>query len=437
MTNALRTDLLLEKATFTADRPATRHAMVKLEATSRPEIKRPPLDLVACVDVSGSMNGRKLAEVQRALVALARELGASDRLGITSFETEAAQVLPPVHMTPAGKARLREAVGRLRPLGSTNMSGGLLRAVSELKAVPPLPGEALRRVLLFTDGHANHGLPQADRDGWATFLGAQLEGLRVSWFGFGEDHDADFLSFLADRSRGNAYVARDEDAITDAFAHELGGLLGARALDLEVTVQLSRGEVRLLNDETTERQGERLTVRLDDLSCEERKDLVFELALPALPRGETSTLRAELAWRDVVTGQRHEATHEVQLEAGQRAKEAPNAEVLEALAIVLAAQAQRTARELAEQGRFAEAVGALSAAVTGLRDAQGERAQALAQVLGGLVHDYRTGDAYRGNRSKLRAAERSLSKQRSSGSEIDSLFETETKRRLSRDFKGS
>lgn len=436
MPNALNVQLLLETPTVVADAAITRHALVRLQAEGRPDLQRPPLELVACIDVSGSMEGRKLDEVKRALRALGAELSEQDRLGVTAFSTGVQQALPLVRMNAEGKARLEAAIDGLRTLDSTNMSAGLLGALGDLQSAGPGRADAVRRVLLFTDGHANAGINEGDREAWASLLRTRLGGLSVSWFGFGEDHDADFLAFLADLSRGNSYVARDADAITDAFAKELGGLLGVRALDIKVELALTHGTATLLNDERSALHGERLVISLDDLACEERKDLVVALALPALRGGVEVGLRVLAKWHDVVTGLPQELAVEARLEAAARPSE-PNREVLEAMALVFAANAQRRARAFAEQGRLRDAVEVMAEAIRQLEHLGTERAWALARQLTTTLHDYRDQGTYAKNRSKLRSSERTLSKQRASGSELDDLFMSELKRGVVARFKAA
>lgn len=435
MPHAIDAQLLLQHRHLAAGRPGRTHAVLRLQAAGQTDRPRPPLDLLACIDVSGSMEGRKLEEVKRALLALARELGAQDRLGLTTFESGVRQVLPPTRMDAEGKARLREAALGLWTAGSTFMSGGLLGAVSDLREAPGPQPEAVRRVLLFTDGHANQGLAEADREAWAALLRDRLEGLSVSWFGFGEDHDADFLSFLADRSRGNAYVARDADAITDAFAQELGGLLGVRAMDLALEFSVPRGELRLLNDERSEGRDGRLVVRVDDLSCEERKELVLELTTPPHAADAALPVRVVARWRDALTGETQETTAEARLGFGEGPGDAPLPEVQEAVALVFAANAQQRARAFAEAGRWRDAAEAIAAAVAELQRLDTPRARLLTRHLTAAIADYGDRTAYLSQRSRLKSMERTMSKQRSSGSEVDGEFINAIKAKVVRRIK--
>ncbi len=435
MTHALDVHLLLEHHRLESAVPTLSHAVLRLEATGRPDLKRPPLDLLACIDVSGSMEGRKLEEVKRALIALSDELSASDRLGVTTFQVEVCQALPPTAMDAEGKAKLREAVRRLAADGSTCMSGGLLGAVSDLKSAPAPAAEAVRRVLLFTDGHANSGIAENDRAGWAALLAQRLEGFSVSWFGFGEDHDAEFLSTLADQSRGNAYVAKDADAITDAFAQELGGLLGARAMELELEVFVAGGALKLLNDERSEHRGDVLLIRVDELSCEERKDLLVELSLPAAEGGTSQPVKFVARWRDVLSGQLQTVSHEATLAFSRDGRDAAHAEVREVVALVFAANAQRRARAFAEQGRWSDAVAVMQEAVVRLEQLGTEKGRVLAAHLRRFTEDYGDDRSYLSSRSRLKSAERAMSKQKGTGSELDGVYISALKRQVQVRFK--
>ncbi len=436
MSNALEVMLLTEHSQCKSSQANRLYALVRVEALGRPDSKRAPLDLVACIDVSGSMAGGKLAAVKRALHSLASELGATDRLGITSFSTSVRQELPPTAMDAQGKAKLHGVVDSLSDAQSTNMSGGLAGALSDLRSAPTSATGAVRRVLLFTDGHANHGVPENDRAGWAALLRECVGDLSVSWFGFGEDHDADFLSWLADQSKGNASVAKDEDAIADAFAKELGGLLGARASNIELELSVPGAALSLLNDEKSEGRGERVTITLDDLSCDERRDLVVAMALPVVgPEAPPLELRLCARWRDTLSGTIQSAQTQAVITLTATGPDAPRVEVQEAVALVLAANAQKEARAYAENGRWEDAARVIRVAVQVLEAVGTERVHHLAQHVRSLLPEYSDAAQYGRSRSKLKSSERAMSKQRSTGSQVDGFFETKGQREQQEKFK--
>jgi hypothetical protein len=197
------------------------------------------------------MEGRKIEEARLAVKQLVTNLDAQDRLAIVRFSHGASLVAPPTLTTPAGKSALVEAVEELTSGGNTNMSEGAALSLELLQGAPRQVDdkEALRRVIVFTDGHANEGIDERDRKGWGELFAKQLGDASVSWFGFGEDHDAHFLSDLADLTKGNSYVAKDADAIGTAFAQELGSLIGIVAKELRIRLTGLHGTPVVLNDE--------------------------------------------------------------------------------------------------------------------------------------------------------------------------------------------
>lgn len=433
--SGLNIQLLLERERLSPEHGERLRGVVRLVAGQQTPSGRVPVDLVACLDVSGSMRGGKLAAVRHSVSRLARELQGSDRLGLVTFSSHARVQRSLEPMDHLGKEAAQRAIAALQAQGNTRMSDGVVASLEQLQRAE---GEKrpVRRVLLFTDGHANAGVHGGDRKGWATLIDAQLGDASVSWFGFGEDHDAALLSWLADRTGGNAYVARDEDAIADAFARELGGLLGTVAQQVKVRLRGEAGAPRLLNDERTEVTQDALTVTLSELSSEEQRDLVFELpvakATPGTPR---RVVEVEVSWVDPRTGK----TDSITLSADATlvddgSHDEPHVEVLEAVALQEAAQAMRSAAELAERRCYQEAEALLEAAARRVREAGTERAREVAALLLRLAEEHGRGDVYRANRSKMSSVSRLLGKQRSSGSEADHLFETRLQREMRRKF---
>lgn len=425
------------------------HAAVRIVAPpATDEVKRAPLDLVACVDVSGSMQGVKLHRAKDSLRKLVGQLSAGDRLGIVAFESEPHAIFASATMTAENKELAREAIDRLRPMGSTNMSGGLAASLAMLTAprAEASRENVLRRVLLFTDGHANSGLIEGDIAGWAALIRENARRISVSWFGYGEDHNAGFLSALADVSRGNYYRAENEDAIIDAFAREIGGLLStvAREVRLRVRPVGGAGPLTLLNDEPVRADGEWLIVDLPDLYAEEQRWVVFEVPLHdgALraqreQREERRLIELEVGWIWSATAKPDSIalSGSAALVNGSPAI-GEDGEVVEQVAILKAAQLQRRAADLAHRGEFGQARDLVLQAAHLLGQAEGRRARALERALQEAAAFYGDAESYRLNRNRLFSVQRSMSKMRSSGSAFDAYFDSASQSRMVATFQG-
>jgi Ca-activated chloride channel homolog len=127
--------------------------MVDLEAPHvSPGAARRPATLQVVLDRSGSMAGAALEGAIEALCALVARLDERDNFGVVVFDDAAQVVVAAGPLSDKGLVvrRLRE----VRAGGMTDLSGGYLRGLQELKRVAAGGGGTL---LLISDGHANDG----------------------------------------------------------------------------------------------------------------------------------------------------------------------------------------------------------------------------------------------------------------------------------------
>ena len=81
----------------------------------------------------------------------------------------------------------------------------------------------IRRIVLISDGQANHGL--YDRDELAQLAGeTAARGVSISTVGVGLDFDEQTMLRLAEVGRGNYYFVEDTGALAAMFDRELSGL---------------------------------------------------------------------------------------------------------------------------------------------------------------------------------------------------------------------
>jgi Ca-activated chloride channel homolog len=181
---------------------ATQHAaddgyFMLLLAPGRPsEAQAVRRDLVAVLDVSGSMSGDKLEQAKAALVQLLGSLRAGDRFRVIAFSSGVERYAPGWTDASGGGVRAAQAwVRRLEPGGGTNVAG----ALAEAMAAPPADG-ALGVVVFLTDGVPTVGETDPER------LADQAEHgrgpFRVFAFGIGYDVNTYLLDRLTERARG-------------------------------------------------------------------------------------------------------------------------------------------------------------------------------------------------------------------------------------------
>ena len=330
------------------------HVLLELAAPPAEPVERAPLDVVVVLDRSGSMSGEPLESVTAATAQLLRLAGPDDRLAVVAFDDEVQLVLPLGHHLPDHAARTVRAI---QPGGSTNLSGGWLKGL-ELLTSAPRP-EALRRIIVLTDGHANAGITGADqlvpliKSGYG-------HGVTTSCIGFGDGHDEQLLASLADGGMGNDYWCAGPDQAAQVFADEFGGLASvvAQNVSVEITPSDAVAVTAVLNEFPITELEHGVQVALGDAFGGERRKLVARFHLrPVMAAGPIDVATLTIRWA-ATTGDvaLHTVTVPVVITAGSgdTGPDAPDpgadAEVTEEVLRLTVAKHRREAREAAERG---------------------------------------------------------------------------------------
>src|SRR5438874_2846082 len=167
-----------------------------LLAPGRAETAAVRRDLVAVLDVSGSMSGDKLDQAKTALVQLLGTLRSGDRFRVVTFGSGVRRYTAGWTEVSADNVRAaQEWVRRVDTDGGTNIAGALTEAFAE----PPAEG-GLGVVVFLTDGMATVGETSSER------IADQAERgrgpFRVFAFGIGYDVNTYLLDRLTERARG-------------------------------------------------------------------------------------------------------------------------------------------------------------------------------------------------------------------------------------------
>jgi Ca-activated chloride channel family protein len=370
----------LEHSLLAVEMEQTVNAMLDLEAPSAPRTDRAPLDLALALDRSGSMAGPKLDAVKQSAAYLVRRLGRDDRLALVTYDDEVELVTA---LGEPEKEDLIEVIQGIMSGGGTNLSGGWLKAVEALLAAParsdaddaagPATAPPIRRVLLLTDGQANVGIMDADT--LVCMAGnAATDGITTTTIGFGEDFDEDLLTGIASAGRGNAHYVADPDRTPGVFGHEFDGLVSLVAQNVAVEIHPSDhvATVGVMNGYAQVSVPGGVQVQLGDAYADERRRVVFELAIPGLEEiGVTQV--AEIVVRWIALGEQIAAhsrriplvVNAVTADEARAAEADP--EVVEEVLVLKAARAQREAILRADAGDFDGARSVLAGAADELR----------------------------------------------------------------------
>jgi Ca-activated chloride channel family protein len=330
------------------------HLLVELEAPEAPQVQRPPIDVVVVIDRSGSMHGDPLRSVIEATCGLLRLAGPNDRVGVVAFDGQVDVVLPLRHHDADVAAR---TVRQLRSRGSTNLSGGWLKALEMLHgAARP---DALTRIVLLTDGQANLGVTDQDRLASMT-LSAASKGVSTSCIGFGDGYSEQLLAAMASAGRGNDYWCAGPDQAAAVFTAEFDGLSSVVAQNLSVELRPSVEVIELgvLNEFPITEVAGGVQVALGDAYGGERRRVVAKLRLA--PQAATGPLQVgEVIIRWAAVGDvpaLHSLTIPVMIGVDTDPDSAPaDPEVVEQVLVLQAAREQTEAHEAIARGDFEQA----------------------------------------------------------------------------------
>ena len=253
---------------------------------------RPTLNLGLAIDRSGSMAGSKKMPyaIEAASFAVAQLL-ATDRVSVTTFDTEVETVVP---STPAAdKPAIARRIAAIKPRGSTDLQGGWSKAAAEVAR--HLDAGGLNRVLLLSDGLANQGVTDPNTIAREVQGVAKL-GVGTTTLGVGEDYNEDLMEAMARAGNGNYYYIESPVQLVDIFQTELQGLMGTQGQRVSLGLEVGPGASLsgVLNDFERLPTGR---LKLPDLVVGMPIPVVVRLSVPA-QAGPVAPLSVRLAWDD-------------------------------------------------------------------------------------------------------------------------------------------
>ena len=167
-------------------------------------------DIVAVIDVSGSMSGEKIQQAKSALTQLLGTLREGDRFRLVAFSGGVRRYAPGwTGVTANARHDAETWIRSLDAEGGTNIAGALTEAFAQA------PAEQLLGVIVFlTDGQASTGETDPERIAATAEQGRGK--FRVFSFGIGDDVNTYLLDQLTERARGTTEYIRPGENIERA-----------------------------------------------------------------------------------------------------------------------------------------------------------------------------------------------------------------------------
>lgn len=229
------------------------------------EFERPALDLVAVLDVSGSMSSpfrdyyydatgtkRSVDEADRSteqtkmdaaaesLCALTEQLAADDRLGVVLFDRSAHTAKPLRDVGRTDMAAIRQHIREVRAGGGTNMEAGFQRARRLLEDDDTTDRE--RRIVFTTDAMPNTGETRGDSLSELVDSAAD-DGIYTTFVGMGLDENETLMRELSSVRGANHYFVHSATEFERRLGAEFDYMVSPLVFDLSLTVDAEGYEV--------------------------------------------------------------------------------------------------------------------------------------------------------------------------------------------------
>jgi len=208
-------------------------------------------------------------------------LEATDHLSIIEYDDQITLLLKAQPV--ADKGHIKSLIQGLFPRNSTNLTGGMMRGVEEVKSEQSKfeNSDILNRVLLLSDGLANTGVTDPSEIKQLVKQ-AKADGVRISAMGLGRDYDEDLMQMIAEHAGGNYYYIEHPNQMARIFEQELETLFATVAKDPKLTIEIGQkwNSAELLSSDETEvikSVDGKLTMDLDNIYAGEKRSYLLRL----------------------------------------------------------------------------------------------------------------------------------------------------------------
>lgn len=201
-------------------------------------LQNEPLNLVAVIDKSGSMNGEPLDIVRKSLSLAVEQMRDGDQLSIVLYGDRSHVYMEPTQIG-GNRDVINNAIRAIQSAGSTNMEQGLgVGYATAFETAPAFDGKT--RLMLFTDEQPNVGRTDAQ-----SFSGmakaASLQGVGLTTIGVGVQFDGALAHKISSTRGGNLFFFDSVDQAKIMFAKEFRNMVQVVAHDVVITMKPPAG----------------------------------------------------------------------------------------------------------------------------------------------------------------------------------------------------
>lgn len=251
-----------------------------------PEVDvRPPVDIVLCIDVSGSMgteatlkgssgetihNGISVLSLTiTAAKTILKALNENDNASIVIYSEEATIIAQNVECTEENIQLLFTQLDSLKPQNATNIWSGLKTSLEILKTTSPI--QKLKAVFLLTDGIPNVVPPRGHEAMLERYFTKHNFRCMINCYGFGYSLESELLNNISNISGGDGYsFIPDSSLLGNIFIHGISNLFTTAIYNPILHIKLKNGIK--FSDGSNE-----TTININSLKYGQDKNLQFSI----------------------------------------------------------------------------------------------------------------------------------------------------------------
>jgi len=218
--------------------------LVRLSAPQTQNLKRTPLSLAIVIDRSGSMGTDNMMAALDCTRDLVNRLHDEDEVSVVSYDTQV-EVEMELMSAREAKHHIVSSLAHIHARGGTDLHSGWLKGVEML--AHRSNGNRMCRVVLLSDGQANHGETNVDTIS-SQVARMAVAGITTSTVGIGVGFNEMLMTSMAIAGQGTAMYGDSAQDLAEPFDAEIGLLSGLAWREVTLSINSKTHKWNMHND---------------------------------------------------------------------------------------------------------------------------------------------------------------------------------------------